>query len=66
MPRQKPTALPPYLLHKHSGHARTRIEGQEFWLGVHGTPESQERYDRLIAEWLANDRPLRIGTIPQV
>jgi integrase len=26
------------------------------YLGKHGTPASRERYDQLIAEWLANDR----------
>lgn len=49
---------PAYRLHKRSGHARVCIDGREFWLGPHGSPESKKEYDRLIAEWLANGRSL--------
>ncbi len=29
---------------------------RDYWLGEHGTPESRERYHRLIAEWETNGR----------
>ncbi|MDX2199608.1 MAG: site-specific integrase, partial [Phycisphaerae bacterium] len=31
---------------------------RDFWLGEYGTPESRERYHRIIAEWEANGRRL--------
>lgn len=31
---------------------------RDYWLGEYGTPESRERYHRLIAEWEANGRRL--------
>lgn len=58
MSRRVTDGIPAYQLHKRSGHARCEIDGREYWLGPHGTPESRERYDRLIAEWLGNGRRL--------
>lgn len=31
---------------------------RDYWLGIHGTPESRERYHRLIAQWEAQGRTL--------
>ncbi len=50
MPKKKPS----YLLHKATGQARVRIDGQDHYLGGYGSSESQELYDDLIAEWLRN------------
>jgi len=56
MAKTKGNQLPP--VHKHkTGQARTRISGKDFYLGVHGTPEAKEEYERLVAEWLAAGRP---------
>lgn len=44
---------PAYSLHSATGQARVRIDGKDFYLGVYGSKESRERYDDLIAEWLA-------------
>ena len=49
---------PSYRLHESWNLAVVRIGGRDIYLGKHGTPESRERYDRLIAEWLANGRRL--------
>ncbi len=46
--------IPKYRLHKASGQALVQISGCRTYLGKHGTPESRERYRRLIAEWLCN------------
>ena len=46
---------PAYGLHKPSGQARVRIDGEDHYLGVYGTPESRDRYDDLIAEWFAKN-----------
>jgi integrase len=49
---------PSYCLHKGSGQAVVRIDGKDHYLGKYGTAESQQEYDRLIAEWLAAGRRL--------
>ena len=38
------------------------IDGRDIYLGKHDTPQSRERYDRTIAEWLANGRCLSTST----
>ncbi|HZW34048.1 MAG TPA: site-specific integrase [Isosphaeraceae bacterium] len=52
---------PSYRLHAPSGQAVVTLDGRDFDLGRHGTPESHAEYDRLIAEWLANGRRLPPG-----
>ena len=43
--------VPGYLLHKPSGQARVIIDGKHIYLGEYGSPESHEKYARLIAEF---------------
>lgn len=43
---------PAYTLHSATGQARCRIDGKDFYLGPFGTPESRDRYDELIDEWV--------------
>jgi len=47
---------PAYRKHKASGQAVVCIDGKENYLGPHGSRASRAQYDRLISEWLANDR----------
>lgn len=49
---------PSYRLHKPTGQAVVTLDGRDFYLGKHGSPESRAEYDRLVAEWLANGRRL--------
>ena len=49
MPR-KPSHVPAYRLHKPSGQARVIIDGQHVYLGRYGSPESREKYARILAE----------------
>jgi len=58
MPRPKGSfkTVPSYRLHKPSGRAVVTIAGQDCYLGAHGSCESREAYDRLVAEWLASGR----------
>ncbi len=49
MPRKR---KPSYLLHKPTGQARVRIDGVDHYLGEYGSPESRERYENLITEWI--------------
>ena len=48
-----PKRKPSYLLHQRSGQARVRIDGKDHYLGPYESPESRERYDALIAQWMA-------------
>ena len=45
MPRK---SVPSYRLHKPSGQARTIIGGRHVYLGKYNSPESRQRYARLI------------------
>jgi integrase len=47
---------PPYRLHKTDGRAVVTLDGRDFFLGAHGTPENVEAYNRLIAAWIVNGR----------
>jgi hypothetical protein len=38
--------------------AFVKIAGQHIWLGRYGEPITQEKYDRLVGEWLADGRSL--------
>ena len=47
------TVRPPkYQLHKATGQARVRINGHDIYLGKYRSPESEERYRQVIADWL--------------
>ena len=61
--RRQSTKIPSYRLHKPSGRGVVTLNGRDIWLGKHGTPDSRERYDRAVNEWLANGRrPVRTTT----
>lgn len=53
--------LPKYRRHRASGQAAVVLGGVWHYLGAHGTPESRERYDRLVSQWLAGGRKRRVG-----
>lgn len=46
--------LPSYRLHKSSNQAICRILGRTYYLGEFGTKESQDKFNRLVAEYLTN------------
>lgn len=56
MARLPSNGIPSYRLHKSSGRALVTIDGRDRDLGVHGTPESREKYHSLVNRWLANGR----------
>lgn len=58
MSTKKPPKTPSYRFHKATGQAVVTIAGRDQHLGAHGTQESLDTYDRLIAEWLANGRTI--------
>jgi len=49
------TKCPSYRLHKASGQAVVTIDRHDRYLGVHGTPESRLRYERLITAWMQGE-----------
>ena len=52
--------IPSYLKHS-SGQARVILGGKAFYLGRYGSKASRQRYDALIAEWLASNRSSTFG-----
>ncbi len=60
MPRSK-SFIPTFRRHKASGRAFVEIDGRRHYLGAHDDPATREKYDRLIAEWLANGRQLAVA-----
>ena len=57
MPQLAPRT-PSYRLHKPTGLAVVTLDGRDFYLGGHGSPESRAEYDRMVAQWLTNGRRL--------
>ena len=45
--------VPSYRHHKPSNRAVVWIAGRDYWLGRYGSPESHEKYARLLQEWKA-------------
>jgi integrase len=54
----KKIRIPSYRLHKGSGQAVVVLNGRSIYLGLWNTSESRTKYERVIAEWLANRRSL--------
>ena len=57
MPDQRP-CQPKYRHHKARHLAVVRVDGRDIYVGKYDSPESQEKYDRVIAEWLSHGRRL--------
>lgn len=55
MPRPK-RKVPSYRHHKASGQAVVTLNGKDVYLGPYRSDASRAEYDRLVAEWLANQR----------
>lgn len=52
--------MPSYRRHS-SGQARVTINGKDYLLGAYGSPQSNEAYGRLIAEYAASGNSLSFG-----
>ena len=61
MKSKSTTRIPSLRLHKPTGQAYIRLNGQMMYLGRHDKPESRTRYNQLVAEWLSNDRRLPVS-----
>jgi hypothetical protein len=51
---------PAYRHHKARNLAVVTIDGKDHYLGSYDSPESREKYDRLIALWLGNGRKMPV------
>ena len=58
MPKLSENQVPAYCRHRASGQAVVTMDGQDIYLGRYGTAASRQKYNRLIAEWLAGGRHL--------
>jgi integrase len=56
MPKLTSNRVPAYRLHKQSGQGIVTLNGRDILLGKHGSAASRKEYNRLIAEWIGNDR----------
>ncbi len=61
----RPRRQPSYRLHKARGCAVVTINGKNHYLGKYGSPESHEKYARLIAQWQANGEELSALIAPE-
>jgi hypothetical protein len=57
---------PSYRLHRARGSAVVTINGKNNYLGKYDSPESHEKYARLIAQWQANGKELASLTTPEL
>ena len=48
--------VPSYCIHTARNQAYVRLNGEMIYLGAPDSPESKQKYDRLIAEWLSAGR----------
>ncbi|HVT87456.1 MAG TPA: hypothetical protein VHD56_01275 [Tepidisphaeraceae bacterium] len=48
--------VPSYCVHTARNQAYVRLDGEMIYLGVPDSPQSKEKYDRLIAEWMQAGR----------
>ena len=53
--------IPKYRRHKASGQAVVTLNGDDFYLGPHGSKVSRLEYDRVVGEWIQNGRRSRRG-----
>lgn len=56
MAGNKRAGIPKYSLHRATGQARVRLDGNDIYLGKFGTDESREAYARAVAEWMARKK----------
>ncbi len=52
--------LPSYRKHS-SGQGRVSLNGRDYLLGTYGSKESKQKYNRLVAEWLASNQSKSFG-----
>lgn len=60
----KNSSIPKLRHHKASGQAAVVLGGKWHYLGTYGTPQAEERYSRIIANWLASGR--RVPDMPEL
>lgn len=64
MVNSTPSPAPKYRHYRPKDLAVVRLNGKDIYLGKHDSPESWEKYYRLVAEWLSAGRPAPKSPIP--
>jgi integrase len=57
--------VPSYRHHKGTGQAVVVIRRKSFYLGRYGTPESRQKYERIIGQYLAAGRDVPLKSAPR-
>ncbi len=52
---QKPLKIPTFRHHRPTAQAVFTLNGKDHYVGRWDKPDSKEKYDKLIQEWLSND-----------
>ncbi len=63
MTEKRTARTPSYRHHKPTNQGFVEVEGHRTYLGRYDSPETREKYHRLVAEWLANGRRLPVNPI---
>jgi len=56
MPAKRSPRIPSYRFHKSTNRAVVTLDGRDIFLGRYNSPESRQKYDRMINEWLGAGR----------
>src|SRR4051794_403427 len=51
-PLSRKRRIPSLCRHKATGQAVVRLDGKDIYCGLYGTRQAQEKYDRVVGEWL--------------
>jgi len=57
---KKSNSIPPLKLHKATGQGYVLLDGARHYVERYELPETKVKYDRMIAEYLANGRRVRV------
>ena len=55
--------IPSYCRHKATGQAYVTIDGREQYLGKYGSPESQEKHARVVAERVQHQEDVPVSMV---
>ena len=60
MPAKRSPRIPSYRFHKSTNRAVVTLDGRDIFLGRYNSPESWQKFDRMINEWLGAGRQLPV------
>ncbi len=63
MSAKRSPRIPSYRFHKSTNRAVVTLDGRDIFLGRYNSPESRQKYDRNINEWLGAGRQLPVADL---